>query len=714
MSKKLLINATHPEETRIAVVNGEVLEEFDSETTRKRPIKGNIYLAKVSRIEPSLQAAFVDYGGLRHGFLPFGEIHPDYYRIPVSERHQEIVTKAEPLEGEESSEKTEEIPDKTEEPIFKEKKIIYRYKIQEVIKKNQILLVQVGKEERGNKGAALTTYLSLSGRYCVLMPNAGLRTGGVSRKIIDGEDRKRLREIVKSLDVPESMSLIIRTAGKDHNKREIKRDYDYLTKFWEDIRRDTLQSMAPSLIYEEGNLIKKAIRDIYTGELEQILVEGEEAYQKAKAFMKDLMPSHAKKIRLYKNQENPLFHSYHIEDQIKAVMEPIVQLPSGGYLVINTTEALVAIDVNSGKSNKERSIQSTALKTNLEGAQEIARQMRLRDLSGLVVIDFIDMHDPSDIYKVEKCLRDAIKDDRARIQLGKISQFGLLELSRQRLRPSVLETHTTTCQNCHGTGTVLSIESSSLQILRSIELKAINETPEEMIVKVSDGVDLYLLNQKRAHIAEIEEKYNLYINILRDKSITGGKHVIELIGQKKKKEEKPHQILTQGRDNKASSSPQSDNEKKANREVLKKSEVISKQNEPISDDHKKTPEKIINNRKEPSHHNHTTPEKEIYPSKNHKGSLESEIRRESETSEPQKPTKPQEKTQSFNPRNRYFLRSGRRRPAKKQTEEPISEAPKNDGLKQKEPEKEHPVVEKSSTSKKPTASKKSWLRRLLE
>lgn len=509
MTKKLLIDAAHAEEVRVAVVDGNHLEEFDSESISKKQSRSNIYLAKVIRIEPSLQAAFVDYGDDKHGFLPFAEIHPDYYRIPVADRSsaEDEVTESSDADSE---------PKDAEEEQAKKNKSRYRYKIQEVIQRRQILLVQVVREQRGNKGAALTTYLSLAGRYCVLMPNAGKRSGGISRKISDDDDRKRLKEVLKGLEIPEGMSLIVRTAGHERPKAEIKRDYDYLIKLWEEIREKTLSSIAPCLVQAEGDLIKRSIRDIYHKEIQEILVEGDQAYKAAKAFMKLLIPSHAKKVQSYKDPHTPLFHKFKVEQYIDQMMVPKVDLPSGGSIVINHTEALVSIDVNSGRSTKERNIEVTALKTNLEAAQEIARQLRLRDLAGLVVIDFIDMEDNAHTNSVEKKFKEAIKADRARIQVGRISQFGLLELSRQRLRPSMMETHSVPCAHCHGTGLIRSTESLALQILRAIEREAIKGKAQEIQIAVPSGVDLYLLNQQRRDISNIENRYQVDIFVTRE------------------------------------------------------------------------------------------------------------------------------------------------------------------------------------------------------
>lgn len=713
MAKRLLIDATHTEEVRVAVVNGSVLEEFDSETSHKRQIKSNIYLAKVIRVEPSLQAAFVEYSGGKHGFLPFAEIHPDYYRIPVADREKflkeleeeidfnddeendiehddhisnlnfkahsdadhpdesadeisalqidqeesntdalqkkrstsrksrsrvrkkkddqssldtekmviDVVPETPAVESEsdtgEDQTSTEEKPkrrvrkytrkktstdvttaslaiasfddekehileasddflkqyepeDQTDSDIdqdmdediaesvddqgdldiedenpSREKKqrlekkkritkrqLLQQYKIQEVIKRRQILLIQVLKEERGNKGASLTTYLSLPGRYCVLMPNAGHRMGGISRKISDGEDRRRLRELMQEFEVPEGMSLIVRTAGQERNKSEIRRDYEYLLRLWDDIRETTMQSIAPALIYAEGDLVKRAIRDIYDRDIEEILIEGEDAYKKAKTFMRSLIPSHAKKVKLYKNHLQPIFHRFNVESQIERMHEPMQMLPSGGSIVINHTEALVAIDVNSGKSTRERHIDETAFKTNMEAAVEIARQVRLRDIGGLVVVDFIDMQDSSHITQVERRMRDLLKSDRARVQIGKISQFGLLEMSRQRLRPSLLENHSLPCAHCRGTGLVRSNESLALQILRDIERVVISGTVEELRVIAPTGVDLFLLNQKRAAIVQLEKLFNVHIQIDRDDTLIAPKFHMLILGER--------------------------------------------------------------------------------------------------------------------------------------------------------------------------------------
>jgi ribonuclease E len=608
MSYRMLIDGTHPEETRVVVLNGNRLEEFDFETSTKTQLKGNIYLAKVTRVEPSLQAAFVDYGGNRHGFLAFSEIHPDYYQIPVADREALLAEEArlqakaaaeasdedsdEPDEAEsreqgsssdhdapveegapeefapeefapeglapegftqdygparaaraegaadtvampvasdgethaEPNEDRSERPasrgvetvggDETEEVERRRVRPHRHYKIQEVIKRRQILLVQVVKEERGNKGAALTTYLSLAGRYAVLMPNTA-RGGGISRKISDPADRRKLRKVLGELEIPEHMGVIMRTAGVERSKAEIKRDLDFLLRAWDTVRELTLKSTAPCLVYEEGNLIKRAIRDLYVKEIDEVLVEGAEAYQTAKTFMRLLMPSHAKKVQLYRG-DIPLFHRFQVEGQLAQMHSPVVQLKSGGYIVINPTEALVAIDVNSGRATRERNIEETATKTNLEAADEIARQLRLRDLAGLVVIDFIDMEEGRNQRAVERRLKEAMKIDRARLQVGRISPFGLLELSRQRLRPSLLEASTEICPYCRGAGHVRSTESTAVHVLRAIEEEGIRHRSERIKVFVPTEVALYILNQKRKVLHGIEARYGFTVDMERD------------------------------------------------------------------------------------------------------------------------------------------------------------------------------------------------------
>ncbi|MDT8854139.1 ribonuclease E/G [Paracoccaceae bacterium Fryx2] len=626
MVKKMLIDATHAEETRVVVVDGNKVEEFDFETVNKRQLAGNIYLAKVTRVEPSLQAAFVDYGGNRHGFLAFAEIHPDYYQIPVADRKALLeeeralnraeddednrrsrkprsesgrsdgsrsdngrrdhgrpeAARAEAVAGEDAvqtgaitgmdlvdlgeetgadalfdtrnrrgdapegadadegekpyramdhaAENDDEIESVAEEDVAEEirsprKPRLRKYKIQEVVKVRQIMLVQVVKEERGNKGAALTTYLSLAGRYCVLMPNTA-RGGGISRKITQATDRKKLKEIAQEIEVPEGAGLIIRTAGAKRTKAEIKRDYEYLMRLWEQVRELTLKSIAPAPIYEEGNLIKRSIRDLYNREIDEVLVEGEAGYRTAKDFMRMIMPSHAKSVMRY-DENMPLFARYQVETYLAAMFNPTVQLKSGGYIVIGITEALVAIDVNSGRATKEGSIEETALKTNLEAAEEVARQLRLRDLAGLIVIDFIDMEERRNNAAVEKRLKDKLKTDRARIQVGRISGFGLMEMSRQRLRPGMLESTTQPCPHCHGTGLIRSDDSLALQILRALEEEGTRKRSKEVLLKGPVAVINFLMNQKREHIALIEARYGMSVRLEADPHLVSPDYVIE-------------------------------------------------------------------------------------------------------------------------------------------------------------------------------------------
>ncbi|WP_322883159.1 ribonuclease E/G [Sinorhizobium medicae] len=641
MAEKMLIDASHSEETRVVVVRGNRIEEFDFESEHKKQIRGNIYLAKVTRVEPSLQAAFVDYGGNRHGFLAFAEIHPDYYQIPLADRQAllkaeaeearreddiepmetsaerksasstdsvaEVVAQAEaageaaeaqaaaekpkakakpkrtrrakPKASEETAASQEsEAPeggpsedgesDKSEMAAIVEtdsisedvdarrqrdddddddnhdgeKEIIEsvgaedameevaerqfrkprkQYRIQEVIKRRQILLVQVAKEERGNKGAALTTYLSLAGRYSVLMPNTA-RGGGISRKITNLQDRKRLKEIARGLDVPQGMGVILRTAGANRTKVEIKRDFEYLMRLWENVRTLTLNSTAPCLVYEEGSLIKRSIRDLYNKDISEIVVSGEEGYKEAKGFMKMLMPSHAKVVQPYRDV-HPIFSRSGIEAQLDRMLQPQVTLKSGGYIIINQTEALVSIDVNSGRSTREHSIEDTALQTNLEAAEEVARQLRLRDLAGLIVIDFIDMEEKRNNRSVEKKLKDCLKNDRARIQVGRISHFGLLEMSRQRIRASVLESTMQTCPHCNGTGHIRSQSSVALHVLRGIEEHLLKNTTHDISVRTTPDIALYLLNQKRSSITDYEQRFGVSIFIEADAHV-GAQH----------------------------------------------------------------------------------------------------------------------------------------------------------------------------------------------
>ena len=542
----MLIDSAHPEETRVAVLNGSQLEELDVETSSRPQLKGNIYLAKVTRVEPSLQAAFVDYGGNRHGFLAFSEIHPDYYQIPVADREQLIAEQIVEQENDNSEQDQEEpYSDETADSARPTKgvetvggdgidevearrlnKTYRRYKIQEVIKRRQILLIQVVKEERGNKGAALSTYLSLAGRYCVLMPNSG-KGGGISRRIGNGNDRKRLKSIISELDIAKGMAVIVRTAGAERSKAEVKRDYEYLLKLWNDIRDLTMQSAAPFLIHEETNIIKRALRDMYARDMEEILVEGDEGYRAAKDLMKKLIPSHSKKVQPYKDSLVPIFSKYNVEDQLESMISENVKLKSGGYVVINSTEALVAIDVNSGRATRGRNIEETAVKTNIEAAEEIARQLRLRDLAGLVVIDFIDMEINKNQIVVERKLKESMRKDRARIQIGRISPFGLLELSRQRLRPSIAETTNVTCQHCGGLGSVRSIESSVLHILRGIDESTSKHKGETVKVRVPGNTAIYLLNYKRDKLVEIEKKYELKIFLMDDDTLVPPNFQIE-------------------------------------------------------------------------------------------------------------------------------------------------------------------------------------------
>ncbi len=630
MAKKMLIDATHAEETRVVVVDGNKVEEFDFESAARRQLAGNIYLAKVTRVEPSLQAAFVDYGGNRHGFLAFSEIHPDYYQIPVADREAlmaeerayaeqqaaeaeqdedekpkrrtrsrrrpkaaeansdavatqevsglEVVDLGEGEEGDEAAlvdeapaepvaeddapvadevaeaptEEPSDDDDDDDEPQKKEAKDLSkrdetiesvakeddsedvrpmrkprpkRYKIQEVVKVRQILLVQVVKEERGNKGAALTTYLSLAGRYCVLMPNTA-RGGGIRRKITNAADRKKLKQIANEIEVPQGAGLIIRTAGSQRTRAEIKRDYEYLQRMWEKVRSLTLESSAPARIYEEGDLIKRSIRDLYSKEIDEVIVEGPEGYRTAKDFMKMIMPSHAKNVKPYA-ESLPLFARFQVEGYLAGMFNPTVQLPSGGYIVIGVTEALVAIDVNSGRATKEGSIEQTALKTNLEASDEVARQLRLRDLAGLIVIDYIDMDERKNNAAVEKRFKDKLKTDRARIQVGRISGFGLLEMSRQRLRPGMLEATTQMCSHCHGTGLLRSDDNVALGILRQLEEEGVRGRTKEVLLKVPHNIMNFLMNHKREHVAQIEMRFGMAVRVEGDGSMISPDFTVE-------------------------------------------------------------------------------------------------------------------------------------------------------------------------------------------
>jgi ribonuclease E len=627
MPKKMLIDATHPEETRVVVLDGQRVEDFDFESASRRQLAGNIYLAKVTRVEPSLQAAFVDYGGNRHGFLAFAEIHPDYYQIPVADRQallaeeralaaQARAKEEAPEEGEgggrrrdgrrgrgralgreddalaaqeATSEEAEqgsraleglspmatvsETPVETPaageaeeengviETVEKDDTIetvaeaedpldlrarpeprARRYKIQEVVKVRQIMLVQVVKEERGNKGAALTTYLSLAGRFCVLMPNTA-RGGGISRKITNAADRKKLKEIAAELEVPEGAGLIIRTAGAQRSKPEIRRDYDYLQRLWEQIRELTLRSVAPAKIYEEGDIIKRALRDLYSDDIDEVVVAGDDGFRNARDFMRMIMPGREKAVVPYRDPQ-PLFARHHVEGTLAAMFNPVVQLPSGGYIVIGVTEALVAIDVNSGRATKEGSIEQTALKTNLEAADEIARQLRLRDLAGLIVVDFIDMDERKNNAAVEKRFKERLKSDRARIQLGRISGFGLLEMSRQRLRPGMLESTTQPCPHCHGTGLLRSNESVALSILRALDEEGVRDRSKEVLVRAPVAIVNFLFNHKREHLLGIEARYGLAVRVEADAALVAPDFVVERFKTATRALPEPQPIVT--------------------------------------------------------------------------------------------------------------------------------------------------------------------------
>ncbi len=527
MSKTMLIDAAHAEETRVAIVEGRQVEEFDFESRAKRQLRGNIYLAKVVRVEPSLQAAFVEYGGNRHGFLAFSEIHPDYYQIPVADR-EAIMAEAH-SDDDDHDEHAREGDDESEGGMAEEerlkRRLMRRYKIQDVIKRRQVMLVQVVKDERGGKGAALTTWLSLAGRYCVLMPNTG-KGGGISRKITQATDRKRLKAAAAALHVPQGMGLIIRTAGAKRTKAEIKRDYEYLLRLWETIRETTLKSNAPSIIYEEENLVRRAVRDMFDKDFDGIQVEGVEGFREARDFMRVLMPSQSKKVHLYQGAR-PLFATNGIEEMLTQIHQPIVPLPSGGYLVINQTEALVAIDVNSGRSTKERNVEATATKTNIEAAIEAARQLRLRDLAGLIVIDFIDMDESKNNRTVEKVLKDALAKDRARIQMGRISGFGLMEISRQRRRLGVIEGATEVCPHCQGAGRVRSAESAALMTLRAVDIEAGKNGAGSVNLRLCTAVALYILNHKRDYLQRLMAQRGLNVVILIDDSLGQGDHSLD-------------------------------------------------------------------------------------------------------------------------------------------------------------------------------------------
>ncbi len=570
MNRRLLIDARQTEETRVITTTNDIIDDFEYEVHSRQQLKGNIYLARVTRVEPSLQAAFVEYGGNRQGFLAFSEIHPDYYRIPVEDK-KKLIAEASAKADEDlnllDNINEDSSDDLNEEDIKRVKKNLYRnYKIQEVIARRQILLVQVVKEERGTKGAALTTYISIAGRYCVLMPNTP-RGGGVSRKIANITDRKRLKKILDDLDVSNGMAVIVRTAGSKRTKTEIKRDYSNSMNIWENVKSLTLESNAPFLIHEEGSLVKRAIRDLYHNDINEVLVDGNEAYKTCKNYMKSLMPSHAKKVQLYNDEKKPLFQKYHLDTQLHEIFNPKITLKSGGYLIIDQTEALVAIDVNSGKATRERSIEDTALKTNLEAADEFARQARLRDLSGLIVIDFIDMEENKNRISIEKKLKEAMRKDRARIQIGEISNFGLLELSRQRLRPSVVENSSELCPHCGGSGRIQSIEVSAIQILRSIEEEG--SSLENVVITVSAHSDIiiHILNNKRSHLNEIEIKYGISINFINDNTIIPPSKKLEVI---KKNNFKQNNSSQDKQENLSSNNNESQNTKKRSKRPVRK------------------------------------------------------------------------------------------------------------------------------------------------
>jgi ribonuclease E len=532
MTKRILIDAEYLEETRVVVANENDIVDFDHETTTKKQNRGNLYLAKIARVEPSLQAAFVDYGNERHGFLAFSEIHPDYFQIPIADKEDIISKEVSNIDNNDSMDdaiEDTEINNDSENKKNSSSKIkfYHKYKIQEVIKKGQIVLVQVTKEERGNKGAALTTFVSLAGRYCVLMTNT-IRKGGISRRITHTNDRKKLRSIIESLNVPINMAVIIRTAGSKRTKVEIKRDYNFLNKTWEKIKANTLKSVAPCLIHEENNIIKRGIRDLYNTDIEEILIQGDNAFKAAKTYMKTLMPSKIKILKEYKDK-TPLLQKYNVDTKLEKIHSPIATLKSGGYIVINQTEALVAVDVNSGKATKERNIEETALQTNKEAAEELAIQLRLRDLSGLIVIDFIDMLLSKNNRFIENVLKQRLHSDRAKIQVGNISSFGLLEMSRQRLRPSIYEAEFVTCEQCLGVGRIRSLESLTLKALHKIEKEATNYNEKSLTIKIPEETALHILNNKRKELFNIEEKRNITINIVPDPNLKDEENILKNI-----------------------------------------------------------------------------------------------------------------------------------------------------------------------------------------
>ncbi len=571
-TKRILVDATHHEQTRVALLDGNLMEDFEVEITAKKPLKGNIYLARISRIEPSLQAAFVEYGGNRHGFLPFSEIHPDYFLISDQERQEvndfynQKRTKSEeteletpPVLAENESGNDDDDDEETDAPLtysrvkdadYDETKEFVasdneahmpphrRFNIQDVLKRRQILLIQVTKEERGNKGAALTTYLSIAGRYCVLMPNTN-HTGGVSRRIASVGDRRRLRDILNTLSVPDNMAVIIRTAGSQKSKLDIQRDYEYLLRVWNNIRARVFESFTPSLVYEEANLIKRTIRDMYSQEITEILISGEQGFDTAKELMSLLIPNRLNKLRKYEDSRVALFQRWNTEAAIESLLSVEAPLPSGGSLVINPTEALIAIDVNSGKATSEGSVEETALATNLEAATEVARQLRMRNLAGLVVIDFIDMEVGRHRTAVERKLKEALAKDRSRIQVGKISPFGLLELSRQRTSPSLIEAIAAPCSHCQGHGFKWSVEASGLHIVRSVESELM-KSASSMIVHAADLPTLWILNEKRAWINQLEDRYNIRLSFISDNGLSNTGFRIDRIAAKPMEKEAQH------------------------------------------------------------------------------------------------------------------------------------------------------------------------------
>ena len=570
MSKKILIDTSDANETRIAVTENGKLDDFEIESNKKNAVKGDVYLAKITRVEPSLQAAFVDFGTNRNGFLPLTEIHPDYFKIPsadesklklLSEKLNKSTLEEDDSEPEKIDDNNQELSEESniqngnnEDEVnsenikkFKSKKInpkkeyynfFRKYKIQEVIKPRQVILIQINKEERGLKGAALTTFLSFAGRYCVLMPNS-MNNDGISRKIGDLEERKKLKQILSSVNIPDKMSVIIRTAGIGRTKKEISKDLTSLVSQWNKIREITIKSEAPKLIYEEGSILKRIIRDSFTEEVDSILVEGKDGYDKVKKLTKNLVPNNSKKIKLFKSKDSSLFAENNIENQINDLFSLSVKLESGGSIVINTTEALVAIDVNSGKNTSERNIESTALKTNIEAANEIARQLRLRDLGGLVVIDFIDMDDYRNNFKVEKTIKTALFRDRARVQIGRISMFGLLELSRQRLRSSLIDKSFEKCNYCKGSGLILNTRSISEQIIKVIKEKLSNSSNLDLIVKCNTALAETLINLKKKEINAIEDNFNSNISFIFDDHFSMHEPIVEskekLLEEKKQK-----------------------------------------------------------------------------------------------------------------------------------------------------------------------------------